>query len=310
MGGFIDNYNQVYNMPKLVDKSSRQWTDKHDAHCLENNVTSSAKLLWQWLVYQGENKELEPDLKEEFNKWVGKKRGKPYDPKTLKTAIKQLDDCAVINILRTFSWKVYRIFLRPVEWLTPKKKSRNPVQISKIDPSNTMFLEEEVNNNNTITLSSLSDAEDKELQRRISIIKLCEQYGYKDYPKALFTHSIEDIKLILDQWSKEDYEELERQHSILHLCAEYGIYFNPKHKNTQELFFYDLEEDIKPALKYFVKKGGHETNSKGEPKISFPNGYLIRCLGERWWEGPTYNAAAFLLSMVDFLPKRVPRDYE
>ena len=108
----------------------------HDAHCLEHKLTGSAKLLWQWLVYKGEGQELEPDLKEDFNNWVGKKRGKPYDPKTLKTAIKQLIDCAVINLLHRFSWKEYKIFLRPLEWLAPKKKSRNPEQISNLYPSN------------------------------------------------------------------------------------------------------------------------------------------------------------------------------
>jgi hypothetical protein len=53
---------------------------------------------------------------------------------------------------------------------------------------------------------------------------------------------------LLDRISTEEYEELERQHSILYLCAEYGIYFNPSHKNTQELFLHDLEEEIKPDL--------------------------------------------------------------
>ena len=129
-------------MQKANNKSSSLWTDKHDAHCLEHKITASAKLLWQWLVYKGEGQELEPDLKEDFNKWVGKKRGKPFDPKTLKTAIKQLADCAVINILHRFSWKEYKIFLRPLEWLVPKKKSRNPEQISNLYPSNPELSEE------------------------------------------------------------------------------------------------------------------------------------------------------------------------
>jgi len=293
-----------FNSNKNVSRVTA-WTNKHDEFCLEHNFTYSTKLLWQWLVYGGENKELEPDLQEEFNEWVGKKRGKPYDPKTLKTAIKQLDAWGVINIVRKFSWKVYRLYVRPLDWLTPRKKPRYSERFSNLDPSNSISVEEEVNNNNIIP-SSLGD-EDK---KRLSIIKLCEQYGYKDYPKAIFTYSVEEIKLVLDQWSKEDYEELERQHSILHLCAEYGIYFNPANKNTQELFLHDLEEEIKPALKYFVKKGGHETNSKGEPKIARPNGFLISCLREEWWQEQHYGMAAFLLSMRDFLPKDVPRDYE
>jgi hypothetical protein len=297
-------------MPKTNNKSSGQWTDKYDAYCLEHGLTPSAKLLWQWLVYQGENQELEPELKEEFNQWVGKKRGKPYDPKTLKTAIKQLSDCAVINILREFSWKVYRIFLRPLEWLTPKKKSRNPAQISNLDPSNSTSVEKGDDYNNTIIIPPLSDAEEKELRRRIGIIKLCEEYGYKDYQKLISScYSLKEIKAGLGRFSEEEYEELERQHSILHLCAEYGVYFNPKHKNTHELFLY-TEEDVKCALEYFVKKGGHELNSKGEPIIPSPNGYVISCLREGWWQAKDYGIAEFLLSMCDFLPKRVPRDYE
>jgi hypothetical protein len=103
---------------------------------------------------------------------------------------------------------------------------------------------------------------------------------------------------------------LERQHSILHLCAEYGIYFNPNNKNTQELFLHSLEEEIKPALGYFVKKGGHETNFKGEPKIPYPNGFLIRCLRESWWEEKHFGLSEFLQAMSDFLPNRIPRDYQ
>jgi hypothetical protein len=297
-------------MLKANKKSSGQWTDKYDAHCLEHGLTPSAKLLWQWLVYQGENQELEPDLQEGFNKWVGKKRGKPYDPKTLKTAIKQLSDCAVINIPRKFSWKVYRIFLRPLEWLAPKKKSRNPAQISNLDPSNSTSAEKGDDYNNIIINSSLTESEQKELERRISIIKLCEEYGYKDYQTLISrAYSFKEIEAALKSISEEEYEELERQHSILHLCAEYGVYFNPKHKNTHELFLY-TEEDVKCALEYFVKKGGHETHASGEPIIRHPNGYLIKCLREGWHEEKHYGLAAFLLSMCDFLPKRVPGDYE
>lgn len=281
------------------------WTNKHDEFCLEHVLTPSAKLLWQWLVYSGENKELEPDLQEEFNNWVASKRGKPFDPKTLKTAIKQLDGCGVLNIVRKFSWKVYRLFLRPLDWLTPKKKPRYSKRFSNLQPSNAVTAEDGVDNNNII-YSSLSSEDHK----RISIIKLCEQYGYKNYPKAIFTYSVEEIKSILERWSKEEYEELERQHSILHLCAEYGIYFNPANKNTQELFLHDLETEIKPALEYFVRKGGHETNSKGEPRISSPNGFLISCLRENWWSEKHFGLTEFIAVMCDLLPKRVPRDYE
>jgi hypothetical protein len=76
------------------------------------------------------------------------------------------------------------------------------------------------------------------------------------------------------------------------------------------VFLYSLEEEIKPALEYFVKKGGHETNSKGEPIISRPNGFLISCLRESWWEEKGFGMAEFLIYMSNFLPNHVPRDYQ
>ncbi|MGI2909495.1 hypothetical protein [Tolypothrix sp. VBCCA 56010] len=84
------------------------------------------------------------------------------------------------------------------------------------------------------------------------------------------------------------------------LCAEYGIYFNPAHKNTSELFLHDLETELKPALEYFVKKGGHETDSKGEPKIPNPNGWLIGCLRESWWKEKHFGLTEFLIAMSGF----------
>ena len=283
------------------------WNKEYDEFVLQNNFTPSAKLLWQWLGYYGVNKELEPDLQKEFNSWVTKHRGKPFDPKTIKAAIKQLNDCNVLNIVRKYSWKLYRLFLKPLDWIKPKKKVRKSEQISKTHPSNGTSADEEVNNNNIIHTPSF---EDRELQRRADIISLCEKYGYKDYPKSIFTYSVEQLKTVLDRWSKEQYAELERQHSILHLCAEYGIYFNPSHKNTQELFLNDLE-DIKPALEYFVAKGGHETNPNGKPIIARPNGWLISCLRERWWEESSFGLAEFITAMTGFLNNNhIPRDYE
>jgi hypothetical protein len=85
------------------------WSLKHDECSLENHLTPSAKLLWHWLVDNSKKGvgfgELEPDLQKEFNNWVAKHRGKPFDPKTIKSAIKQLISCSLITVLRKFSCK-------------------------------------------------------------------------------------------------------------------------------------------------------------------------------------------------------------
>lgn len=37
-------------MTQNKKKNLPTWTDKHDAFCLKNKLTSCAKLLWQWLI--------------------------------------------------------------------------------------------------------------------------------------------------------------------------------------------------------------------------------------------------------------------
>jgi hypothetical protein len=53
-----------------------------------------------------------------FNDWVGKKRGRPYEPKMLKQAIAQLDERSdgAIVILNSYNWAIHRIIISPVEF--------------------------------------------------------------------------------------------------------------------------------------------------------------------------------------------------
>jgi hypothetical protein len=217
-------------MHKNNNKSTSVWTKKHDAFCLNHGFTPSAKLLWQWLVHKGEGQELEPDLQEEFNKWVLSERGKAYDPKTLKSAIKQLDDCAIINVLRKFSWKIYKIFLRPLDWLAPKKKSRKSESISNKHPSNYTEAEDGVNNNNNTSFTC---------------------------------------------------EEVEEMEQVLTACEEAGIAFNPQ--KSPEILDYTIEE-VNLAIKCFIAAGGNEVNRFGRRKIRNPQGWLIQCLRNAYWE--------------------------
>jgi hypothetical protein len=107
-----------------VSDSTQFWTEKHEEFCLENRVTPSAKLLWQWLMRQGElGNESEPDLKE-FNEWVAKHRGKRYSIPTLKGAFEQLANLRIIYVAKKFTWRIYRLIVRPLEWLFPKKRGK------------------------------------------------------------------------------------------------------------------------------------------------------------------------------------------
>ena len=73
-----------------------RWTKRHQEISLEYGLPPAAVHLWQWLLRHESQLELhEIDLKD-FNKWLSKKRGKPYHRDTIKTAISKLLEIGVI----------------------------------------------------------------------------------------------------------------------------------------------------------------------------------------------------------------------
>lgn len=122
-------------MPQNANKTIRQWTYKHDEYCLENQITPSAKLLWQWLVKKGYFQEEIIDLKD-FNKWVGKHRIQgSYCNKSVKNAFNKLVECRVINRLKDFTWNFVKIVTRPLEYLKSRRKVQKRDIFSSLDKS-------------------------------------------------------------------------------------------------------------------------------------------------------------------------------
>lgn len=111
------------------------WTDKHDAYCLKHGITPSAKQLLQWLVSRSEAPEQEPDLAE-FNAWVEKHRGKGYHRDTLKRAIATLIECKIVTPLKKFSWRIWRLILRPIGLISspPNLRKKSRLQDCDRDP--------------------------------------------------------------------------------------------------------------------------------------------------------------------------------
>lgn len=96
-----------------------------------------------------------------------------------------------------------------------------------------------------------------------------------------------------------EFEELERQHDILIACAEYEIYFDPNKRTTRHLLEFDIE-DVRLALNHFIKRGGHQA-------INNPQGWLINCLRNCYWE--TFTLSAFMQLLGSWFPSNLPRDY-
>ncbi|WP_174762943.1 hypothetical protein [Anabaena sp. UHCC 0187] len=113
------------------------WTQKHDQFCLKNSIPPAAKLLWQWLTREGVGEEVEPDLSE-FNTWVEKHRGKGYAHNYLKQMFNKLVEVRVVGTIKQYSWKIFKLIVRPLEWLFPRRKQKlhNPNSTYKTPTSN------------------------------------------------------------------------------------------------------------------------------------------------------------------------------
>ncbi|BAY34188.1 hypothetical protein NIES2107_60930 [Nostoc carneum NIES-2107] len=119
-------------------KKPLPWTEEHEAFCYQNHIPPAAKSLWQWLMRQGEiSAEIEPDLSE-FNATVAKSRGKGYSHNYLKQMFELLLNHRVVQVVKQYSWKVFKLLVRPLEWLNPPKKKnlQNHNSSYNLPPSN------------------------------------------------------------------------------------------------------------------------------------------------------------------------------
>ncbi|MBD2388812.1 hypothetical protein [Cylindrospermum sp. FACHB-282] len=167
------------------------WTEQHDEFCLENKITPSAKLLWQYLIREGgEGQEAEPDLKE-FNEWVEKHRGKGFSRPTLKKALQQLTDSRVVQTIKQFTWRLVRIVTRPLDWLSPKKKLPKRDKTFKYPTPNDLSLEQgDSSSSNTLIT-------DQEIAECEAVLSECENAGIVFDPlksPEILEYGLEDVK--------------------------------------------------------------------------------------------------------------------
>ena len=188
-------------MPENSFKNALPWTEAHEAYCYQHHIPPAAKILWQWLMRHGQiASEIEPDLSE-FNAWVAKTRGKPYGHNYLKKIFDILVSCRVLQVIKRYSWKISKLFVRPLSWLNPPKKPReknlqNNNSSYKKDLSNDTNAESGVNSSsNNLTPTT---AEFEELERQHDILTACAEYQiYFDPNKRTTRHLLEfDIEWV------------------------------------------------------------------------------------------------------------------
>ncbi|MDF5706538.1 MAG: hypothetical protein PUP90_02360 [Nostoc sp. S4] len=111
-------------MTQNTYKNNLPWSEEHEAFCYLHHIPPAAKSLWQWLMRQGEiAAEIEPDLSE-FNATVAKSRGKGYSHNYLKQMFELLQSHRVVQVVKQYSWKIFKLLVRPLDWLkSPKKQN-------------------------------------------------------------------------------------------------------------------------------------------------------------------------------------------
>ncbi|MEM6613269.1 MAG: hypothetical protein AAF652_13635 [Cyanobacteria bacterium P01_C01_bin.72] len=118
------------------------WTKKHDEFCMTQKLRPSTTILLRWILRRSNNakvEEIELDLRV-FNQWVGKKRGRGFDRKTLKEAIAQLDEFTngLVLITKEYTPWVKKILVRPLA-LVLEQKSQSEGKTPKLNRGNPMY---------------------------------------------------------------------------------------------------------------------------------------------------------------------------
>lgn len=158
------------------------WQSRHLKYAVTKRISGCALFLWQWILETSQKEAgiIEINLKD-FNCFVEKRRGRAYDPHTLKLAIAKLIAANVLEdfSLSAFKWFWKRVRIRSIELLVegvkpPKRKSAKiptPDTISDLECSNLEAVAGEANTSSSSDLNP--EGEDLEARK----IMLCQSIG-------------------------------------------------------------------------------------------------------------------------------------
>jgi len=175
-----------------------RWTEKHLQYCIAQRLTPSARDLYEYLVLEDfEGKPQVLDLRE-FNKYVEKRRGQPYDRRTIKAARIFLEEKGLLTNCKKFTAFVYHVTLRAVSFFfKPKKHSdrggRSRSLKATLQPSSGSNADER-----DITTTTIPNLTEEELGQLEESIEACKEAGICYHPQTaiqvLAGYSIEEVK--------------------------------------------------------------------------------------------------------------------
>jgi hypothetical protein len=257
-------------MPHSDNKPVRRvtaWTKKHDELCLKYKIPSSAQKLWHWLICYGPiGKRIEPSLKE-FNAWIESQRAKPYCQKQLKNAFNKLLECKLLKLVKKYSWHEFKLIIKPLDWLEPRKnasekKSDSEKSSSNLQPEtqeNEFKTFNEVNQqqqyedrdksevtNNTKPTSHVSQETKQEIKQ------LCQTADIQLPEKCeIFYYPIEKIRISLGFLKLRNKRDLiDNRIGWLIDCLQNEYYFEPENQRTLQIL--GIISQDSPFYEYYV----------------------------------------------------------
>jgi hypothetical protein len=236
----------------------KNWTRKHNKFSVQNRLTPTARELWQWLLDEipsGSNEII--DLRD-FNKWVKRTRGFPHDPKTVKSAAKQLRDKGVLTNAKSYSAYVWKCTLQPI-WvlippvsLPPAKNSGSQPQIPDSDPSNAGAVKDPLI---TTTTGLLVDSRSPDLEQKLEACRTAGIYYHPKDAKFLRNFSLHEVlKAIIYFLFNRD--TVRKPEGWFRVCLEDN--WAAKEDERQQLRSQWSTEGLFEAIRYCNKMMGRE----------------------------------------------------
>ncbi|BAZ49578.1 hypothetical protein NIES4103_21900 [Nostoc sp. NIES-4103] len=196
-------------MPEHSQKINLPWTEEHEAFCYQHHIPPAAKSLWQWLMRQGYiGTEIEPDLSE-FNATVAKSRGKGYSHNYLKQMFELLLNHRVVQVVKQYSWKIYKLLVRPLDWLKPQREKN-------LQNSNSSYRTQPSNDSNAV---------EESIQQQHSTNKqLLEDNGiyYDDNVTQVLHRPTNEIRLAIIMFNlRGGFEKIENPEGFIRDCLRF-----------------------------------------------------------------------------------------
>lgn len=176
------------------------WTKSHATYCVQNRLTPTAVVLWQWLQHEMPEGSTEIIDLHDFNNWVKDTRGKPHDPKSVKSATKQLIKVGVLTRAKNYTSYVWKWTLKSINLLLPPtpppmpKKSTAKPKIPDPQPQTDKTSETGTSSSSSLSLEGNSKDADE-------ILAECEAAGIPfikaERPKVL-KFPLHQVKIALE----------------------------------------------------------------------------------------------------------------